>query len=225
MQAVEHAVIAAAGLGSRLGHGLPKCMLELGGQTLLSRLIVTLEEHVDRIHVVVGYREELVINLCSKLHRRVVIVRNPDYRTTNTVQSMALGAQGLEGKTLFLDGDLIIAPDSMREFIGRAGTTGILAAIAPSRSENPVNVDLGENVASPGEMLIKSFTRESGREFEWANVVAGPARILESATGYVYEKLEELIPLNAALLDLREIDTTADLEIAREFVKSIDSHR
>jgi choline kinase len=199
-------------------------MLELGGQTLLSRLIETLEEHVDRIHVVVGYREELIINLCSKLHRRVVIVRNPDYRTTNTVQSMALGAQGLEGKTLFLDGDLIIAPDSMREFIGKARATEMLAAIAPSRSENPVNVDL-ENGASPSEMLIKSFTREPGREFEWANVVAGPARMLDNATGYVYEKLEKSIPLNAAVLDLREIDTAADLEIAREFVKSVNDSR
>lgn len=225
MQAVEHAVIAAAGLGSRLGHGLPKCMLELGGQTLLSRLIGALEEHMDRIHVVVGYREELIINLCSKLHRRVVIVRNPDYRTTNTVQSMALGAHGLAGKTLFLDGDLIIDPDSLREFIDKAGSAEILAAIAPSRSENPVNVDLDEGGAKTGAKLIKSFTREPGREFEWANVVAGPARMLDNATGYVYEKLEESTPLTATILDLREIDTAADLEIAREFVKSIDGSR
>lgn len=200
-------------------------MLELGGQTLLSRLIASLEEHVDRIHVVVGYREEMIINLCSKLHRQVVVVRNPEYRTTNTVQSMALGARGLAGKTLFLDGDLVIAPDSLREFVARAANTDILAAIAPSRSENPVNVDLRDDAASPGGKLITAFTREPGREYEWANVVAGPARMLDDATGYVYEKLEDGIPLNAAILDLREIDTTADLDVARKFVKSIDLPR
>ena len=36
MQPVDFAVIAAAGLGSRLGYGIPKCMLEIGGSTLLS---------------------------------------------------------------------------------------------------------------------------------------------------------------------------------------------
>ena len=200
-------------------------MLELGGKTLLSRLIETLEEHVDRIHVVVGYREEMIINLCSTLHRRVAIVRNPEFRTTNTVQSMALGAQSLHGKTLFLDGDLIIEPGSLRDFLGAAAENEILAAISPSRSENPVNVDLDEKATPAGGTLIKSFTREHGREFEWANVVSGPARMLDQAKGYVYEKLEESLPLHAAVLDLREIDTAADLEVAREFVKSVDGSR
>jgi choline kinase len=200
-------------------------MLELGGKTLLSRLIETLEEHVGRIHVVVGYREEMIINLCSKLHRQVAIVRNPEFRTTNTVQSMALGAQSLHEKTLFLDGDLIIEPVSLRDFIGVAAKYEILAAISPSRSENPVNVDLDEKAAPAGRTLIRSFTREHGRKFEWANAVAGPARMLDHAKGYVYEKLEENLPLHAAVLDLREIDTASDLELAREFVKSIDSLR
>ena len=221
MQAVEHAVIAAAGLGSRLGHGLPKCMLELGGMPLLSRLINTLQRHVEDIHVVVGYREELIINLCAKLHRDVVIVRNPEFRTTNTVQSMAMGAQGLTGKTLFLDGDLIIEPSSLHAFLDRAAKSPVLAAIAPSRSENPVNVELDPGHGADGETRIAAFTRAHGNDFEWANVVAGPARMLDHATGYVYEKLEEGLPLHAAVLDLREVDTAADLEIAREFVKSM----
>jgi len=200
-------------------------MLELGGKTLLSRLIETLQQHVNCIHVVVGYREEMVINLCSKLHRQVVIVRNPEFRTTNTVQSMALGAQGLEGKTLFLDGDLIIEPSSLIAFLDKAANCSVLAAIAPSRSENPVNVELASNPQSDGGSLITAFTRHEGHAYEWANVVAGPARMLEDATGYVFEKLEERIPLKASMLDLREVDTTSDLEQAREFARQIDQNR
>lgn len=222
MQAVRHAVIAAAGLGSRLGHGLPKCMLELGGRTLLSRLIDTLEQRMDSIHVVVGYREELVINLCAKLHRNVVIVRNPNFRTTNTVQSMAMGAKGLQGKTMFLDGDLIIDPTSLNEFIDKAAIQSVLAAIAPSRSENPVNVELAGHPRPDGEMKITAFTRGQGHGYEWANVVVGPSGMLDGATGYVFQKLEELIPLNAAVVELREVDTASDLEQAREFVEAID---
>lgn len=200
-------------------------MLEIGGQSILSRLIGSLEARLNCIHVVVGYREELIINLCSKAHRKVVIVRNPAYRTTNTVQSMSLGAQGLKGKTIFLDGDLIIEPNSLHRFIDNAANYETLAAIAPSRSENPVNVDLCDAPSSTREMLIRSFTREGGRDFEWANVVTGPARMLDNASGYVYDRLAESVPLNAAILELREIDTSADLELAREFAKSIDMPR
>lgn len=222
MQLVEHAVIAAAGLGSRLGHGLPKCMVEIGGQTLLTRLISSLSKYVNHIHVVVGYREELIINQCANLHRNIVIVRNPEYRTTNTVQSMALGARGLEGKTLFLDGDLIIEPASLRKFIEKAGKHPILVAIADSQSENPVNVDLLDSSCSHDTLMIGAFTREAGRIYEWANVVAGPARMLDSATGYVYERLEKHIPLCAEVINLREIDTVSDLALARQFAALID---
>jgi choline kinase len=196
-------------------------MLELGGRTLLSRLIDTLQLDVKDIHVVVGYREELIINHCAKLHRGVVIVRNPEFRTTNTVQSMSMGAHGLTGKTLFLDGDLIIDPDSLHAFLYKAAEFPVLAAIAPSRSENPVNVELDAGHGADGKTKITAFTRANGYDFEWANVIAGPARMLDDATGYVYEKLEESLPLHAVALNLREIDTAADLEIAREFVNSM----
>lgn len=222
MQPVESAVIAAAGLGSRLGHGLPKCMLELGGQTLLTRIIKTLQESIRRVHVVVGYREDLVINLCANLHRDIVIVRNPDFRTTNTIQSMAIGARGCTGKTLFMDADLVIRPSSLRAFLDEATSLPVLAAIARSQSENPVNVELVGDELRQGAKAIARFTREPGHDFEWANVVAGPARMLDGATGYVYETLASLTPLASRELDLREIDTTADLELARQFAMDMD---
>lgn len=223
MQPIENAVIAAAGLGSRLGHGLPKCMLELGGRTLLSRMIDSLMPHVGRIHVVVGYREELVINLCSNLHRNVVIVRNPDFRSTNTVQSMASGARGLSGKTIFLDGDLIIDPSSLGNFARRAAEHDTVAAIALSRSENAVNVDLSAPPDAGGTAFISGFTREADRLYEWANVISGDSRLLDHGAGYVYEELEKLTPLCASLLELREIDTPHDLEMAEKFAKHLDT--
>lgn len=225
MQPVENAVIAAAGLGSRLGHGLPKCMLEIGGRTLLSRMIDSLSPHVGRIHVVIGYREDLVINLCSNLHRKVVLVRNPEFRTTNTVQSMALGARGLSGKTIFLDGDLIIDPTSLGNFLRLASEHPTVAAIGVSRSENAVNVDLCAPPDARGVALVRGFTRET-RPYEWANVVCGESGLLNCGTGYVYEELEKLTPLCASLLELREIDTPHDLEMAEEFAGDLDAeHR
>jgi choline kinase len=195
-------------------------MLEIEGRTLLTRLINALRPHVPRIHVVVGYREELIIEHCALHHRDVILVRNPDFRTTNTAQSMRLGATGVSGKVLFLDGDLLIANESLGAFIEKAATVPTLIGIAPTRSEQAVCVELDDEA---GQRRVTGFTRSESKPYEWANVVAGPASILDEATGYVFEKLTTYLPVPACELDLREVDTPADLEFATAFALSLDA--
>jgi choline kinase len=215
MQHVENAIIAAAGLGSRLGLGHPKCMLELGGITLLTRMIRMIESHVKRIHVVVGYRENLIIEHCARYHPHVVLVRNPDFRTTNTAQSLALGARYLKGKCVFLDGDLVINPDSFSAFLDHASRTEILIGLCQPNTENAVFADTEE---SPLGLTVKSFTKEYRTSCEWANVFAGPNMLMNGAENYVFEYLTECLPLPGHMLELAEIDTTADMRSAEIFL-------
>jgi choline kinase len=215
MQHVENAVIAAAGIGSRLGLGHPKCMLELGGITLLTRMIRMLESHVSRIHIVVGYRENLIIDHCARHHPHVVLVRNPDFRTTNTAQSLALGALHLKGKCVFLDGDLVINPDSFSTFLDHASRTEILVAVCQPNTENAVFVDTEESILG---LTVKAFTREKQTSCEWANVFAGPSTLMNGAENYVFEYLTKRLPLPGHMLELAEIDTSADMHSAEIFV-------
>ncbi len=216
MQAITSAVIAAAGLGSRLGFGVPKCMIEVGGKTILSRLIETLQNHVSVIHVVVGYREEMVVEHCARYHREVVLVRNPDYRRTNTAHSLAIGARYLDGQVIYLDGDLVISPVSLAGFLCQAKQLPILVGLTDAKSDNPVYVHGAERM---GLIHLDRFSRAEQSRFEWANVVVGPADLLEGASAYVYQRLEEHMPLAAAMLELAEVDTVADLELAKKFVE------
>lgn len=219
MQSVEYAVIAAAGIGSRLGHGMPKCMLEIGGVTLLSRLIHNLEPVVRRIHVVVGYREEMIVDLVSRSHRNVVLVRNPHYRITNTAQSMALGARGCKGKVLFLDGDLLIEPRSLMSFVSFAADSDLTIGVTPSISENPVYV---RTTSASGEgMIVTGFSRTDASSLEWANVFSGPAQFLDEEKNYVFNRLEQHLPAAAFPLNLREVDTVADLVEAKKFAQEL----
>lgn len=215
MQPVDFAVIAAAGLGSRLGYGIPKCMLEIGGSTLLSKLIDTLTPLVRRIHVVVGYREEMIVDLVARRHRDVVLVRNPQFRTTNTAQSMALGARGCHGKVLFLDGDLLIEPESLQAFVTEAACHPLLIGVTPSSSENAVYVKT--QAEHEGRFFVTGFTRTQATKLEWANVFAGPADLLDGAVSYVFTRLEQDIPAPGFQLNLREVDTIADLSEAKRF--------
>lgn len=213
-------MIAAAGLGSRLGHGVPKCMLEIRGRTVLSRLIETLSAHTDTIHVVVGYREELVIDHVAAHHRDVVLVRNPDYRTTNTITSLRIGSRGIRGPVLFVDGDTVIEPGSLATFVATAATLPILMAVAPASSEHAVFTTTTGDGAS---LEVTSFDREVAQPFEWANVLVADRAVLAEGDGFVYEALEPLLPLAAAPLELAEIDTESDLEQALRTVARWES--
>lgn len=214
MPTVGGAVIAAAGLGSRLGHGLPKSMVEVGGTTILSRLIGEVEQYTDRIHVVVGYREELIIQHCALHHRNVVLVRNPDFRTTQTIHSYRLGARGLPGRsTLFLDGDCILAPDSLGDFLSAADGQETLVGLTAAGSEHPVYAALAEGTS--GQEVVR-FGGDEPEPLEWASVLLAPPSLLHGHDNFVYEALEEHLPLPAAMIDLAEVDTVADLDVAQE---------
>lgn len=219
MQHVKSAVIAAAGLGSRIGLGMPKCMIEIDGITILTRLINALRPHVPMIYLVVGYREEMVAEYCSKYHRDIILVRNPDYRTTNTAHSFSKGAHFLRGKVLYLDGDLIISKDSLAAFINASISEEILVGVTRAKSENAVFID---GQIDKSSVSIFGFSRTKKSQLEWANIVIGPANLMGRGSGYVYECLERYLPLKGAMIDLAEVDTGNDLREATLFARSID---
>ena len=66
------AIILAAGRGKRLEHfnpdGRPKCLLEIGGRSLLDRLLQLLKHRkVESVDLVVGYQAERIIEHVEKL--------------------------------------------------------------------------------------------------------------------------------------------------------------
>ncbi|MEG0184458.1 MAG: NTP transferase domain-containing protein, partial [Stenotrophomonas sp.] len=152
---------------------MPKCMIEIDGVTLLSRLIHALQPLVPRIHVVVGYREELIIDHCSRHHRDVVLVRNPEYRTTNTAHSIRMGSVGMQRRVLYLDGDLIIEPASLRAFVEAAATVPLLVGVTRAKSTQAVFVSTGVDGDDVVDR-VSAFHRDPVTPWEWANIFAGP---------------------------------------------------
>jgi choline kinase len=148
----------------------------------------------------------------------VVLVRNPDFRTTNTAQSLCLGAQHLPGKILYLDGDLILEPVSLRNFLTAAAKVPQLVGITDAKSENAVFTEVHASATGP---VITRFSRDACFPLEWANVFSGDKNLMRGATGYVFERLAQHLPLPAQVLCLAEVDTSADLEAATRFVAGL----
>jgi len=220
MSPVKNVVIAAAGLGSRLGMGMPKCMISIHKTPILARMIRMLQVHVDTIVVVVGYRENLIAEYCQNNFRNVIVVRNPDYASTNTAHSLSLGARFVSGKTLFLDGDLLLEKNSLDRFFQRAQTCDLLLGVVDAKTEQPVYAECSQDAS--GQLMIQGFSRDKATPYEWANLFAGPKNSMDGAGRYVFEKLAEKIPVPAALIEVEEIDTPSDMSRAEAAVSAWD---
>ena len=89
---VKNAVICAAGLGSRLGLNVPKCLVPIGSEKLIYYLLQLVKD-IENVHIVVGYKEEEVIKYVRSIRNNVVFVRNPNYNTTSNSHSLYLGSK------------------------------------------------------------------------------------------------------------------------------------
>ena len=109
------AVILAAGMGKRLGEltkGNTKCMIEVGGETLISRLLRQLDKHsLSKIILVVGYKaQELKDYLATiQVQTPIEFVENTVYDKTNNIYSLYLAKDHLTTEdTLLFESDLIL---------------------------------------------------------------------------------------------------------------------
>ena len=109
------AVILAAGMGKRLGKltkGNTKCMIEVGGETLISRLLRQLDKHtLSKIILVVGYKAQELKDYLATLQVQTPIefVENTVYDKTNNIYSLYLAKDYLTTEdTLLFESDLIL---------------------------------------------------------------------------------------------------------------------
>jgi 2-aminoethylphosphonate-pyruvate transaminase len=114
MERRTKAVILAAGAGRSLyplTRDRPKTLLELGGTTLLERLLAQLAAHGVVPVVVVGWAKPRVLDVLrrSALATRVEIVDNALHDRTNTLYSLWLARDACRGSdVVVVDGDLVV---------------------------------------------------------------------------------------------------------------------
>ena len=95
------AVILAAGMGKQLKEltrDNTKCMVQVNGVTLISRLLHQLEgRQLSRVIIVVGYQGQKLMDYIGTLSIQtpVVFVENPIYDKTNNIYSLALAKDWL----------------------------------------------------------------------------------------------------------------------------------
>lgn len=210
MSSIKRVVIAAAGIGKRLGRGKPKCLIEVGGHPIFEYQLALFRE-VEEVRIVVGFQDEDVIRAVTKIRQDIVFVRNPAFQTTSSLQSMFLGCRGLKGNCLFVDGDMIISRSSFCAIENQCAQERQFAGVASDISDDPVFA-LVENG------LVTGFSTEGKHSHEWANLAYLDASYLENRNTPFYEQLQKRLPMKALQIERLEIDTPEDLQYAENFL-------
>ncbi len=112
------AIVLAAGVGRRMGlltANRHKTLLEVGGTTVLGRLLTgLLENGIDDVCLVTGYRADEVETFVRENFPQVKaqFVRNEKYATTNNIVSMAMALESvdIDDDILLIESDLVFEP-------------------------------------------------------------------------------------------------------------------
>jgi choline kinase len=207
MGEIRHAVITMAGMGTRLGQGRPKGLIDIGGHKL-AFYVLSLLKRVPDVRIVVGYQADAVAEYVRRHRPDVSLVLNKDYETTSCAYSVNLACRDLADPYLIIDGDLLLDRHSFETFVA-ACDDETLVGVTPAKTEEAVFVALDET-----SRTITAFTRRPVSRWEWSGVAYVHGFHIDGTLPYICDTLERHLPLKYHPIDCFEIDTPADYQLA-----------
>lgn len=201
-------IISCAGMGTRLGIGSTKALIDINGKPLIIRQLELLKDY-DDICIVVGYQADKVIETVLNYRKDIKFAFNYDYKTTGTAASFSKGIVGAKELVVALDGDLLVHPEDLEKFLEQ--DEECIGGCIPT-TDNPVLMTIDDK-------KVTSFSRDYG-ELEWTGLVQVKKERLKPNTGHVYQMLEQLLPIKLMKIRTKEIDTMNDYENALKWINN-----
>ncbi|HEX5736736.1 MAG TPA: phosphocholine cytidylyltransferase family protein [Blastocatellia bacterium] len=129
------AIILAAGKGVRLNGTageLPKCLVKVGGLTLIERQIQSLRSAgIDQIVVVIGHGADIVRQACGP---DCTYVENSEYATTNSLFSLWLARDFLRDGFVVLNADVLFHPQLLADLLLSDSEDALLISYADEQA-------------------------------------------------------------------------------------------
>jgi choline kinase len=141
------AILIAAGRGKRLGthtDEIPKCMVDVAGQPILSRVWTALSSAgVDELVVIRGYRGDQLEAFVRSLVPKAIFVDNPEWQTNNVLLSLACARRYLDRACFLTYSDIIFTPEVAQAAAASPADIGLVIdrdfrLIYEGRTEHPL---------------------------------------------------------------------------------------
>lgn len=227
------AIILAAGVGSRLqalSGGKPKCLVEIGGRPLILHQIEALADHgIGPVLIVAGYKADEVRSVVGD---RAEFIVNDRYQETNSLYSLWLAREHVDGPFILLNCDLFFSPEILERLLDApANSLAYDSTSSRGREQTKIAVkegrvvDIGKDVpagSARGESLgTLKFDAEGGKAmFEAADrlIREGNERAWVIEATRAASTRVDIHAINVAGLAWTEIDFPYDLDVARREV-------
>lgn len=127
-------IILAAGTGTRLnGSVRPKCLVEIGGMSLLRRQIRALRRSkINDIVVVLGFEGDSVRRECDE---NVRFVENPRFAQTSSLYSLWLARHHLTEGFVVLNSDVLFHPQILENLLRSSHDNALLISYQGEKTE------------------------------------------------------------------------------------------
>jgi choline kinase len=182
------AILLAAGVGKRLlglSKGRPKCLIEVGGKSLIVRLLEGLAAAgVEDAIVVTGFGEEALRGAVGEGPGKIRLrwLSNPRYRE-GAIVSLWTAREALDGPVLIMDADVLCAPAMIARLVRSPHRNCFLldASVEPTGEEQMLLVDRGR---------VRDIVRGGAPGFELAGESVGFLKLSAGAARVLRELLE-----------------------------------
>lgn len=224
-------VILAAGVGNRLGQGVPKALVEVAAsQTILD---IQLESFIDiigidNILIVVGHQKEIIMEKYPSL----LYVYNPSFLSTNTAKSLLLGLNKIHNEdVIFINGDIVFFKETARDISACRQTSFMVNTESTADEEVKYTLDDVGNIRELSKHVLNASGEAVGINFISRNDLEVVKQQLKTVSNsdYFEKAFENLIlnqeivvsPLSIKEQFVKEIDFPEDLHLVKEYLQSL----
>lgn len=189
------AVILAAGVGKRLWEVTqhrPKCLIEIGGRTLLHRYLASLRSvGIHQADIVVGYKQEMiraavVANDCGV---RVSFLVNEQFHR-GSISSLWIARASLDDDVIVMDADVLFHQEILRRLVESPHGNALLMddTVKQTGEECMVVVEGGRVIALTKKMPLR---------YDYAGEGVGFLKVRHVDAPYVIASLKDHVDREA----------------------------
>lgn len=200
-------IICCAGMGTRLGIGTTKTLVNVAGKTLIQRQLELMNDVKD-VRIVVGFQAENVIKHVNAIRKDVLFAFNHDFQTTGEADSLSKALVGLKKYTILVDGDLLINKEDFNNLLKYPSEC---IGITELNSDEPI-------YAKTSNKTVVELNETTG-DYEYSCIAKIKSIKLKKWKGSLYSLLNQLLPIRAMKIRSRDIDTPDDYDRMIEWFK------